>query len=101
MVTADADVTSLAGAAFSTALSQETKQVDDASPVYELRTYTTHPGRLDALHQRDLDGQVHRVLAGRHHELRISLCPLGVHFAVLRGIYLHHVVDVEKGFVAF
>lgn len=42
-------------AAFSTALSQETKQVDNASPVYELRTYTTHPGRLDALHKRFRD----------------------------------------------
>lgn len=45
----------IALAAFSTALSQETKQVDDASPVYELRTYTTHPGHLDALHKRFRD----------------------------------------------
>ena len=41
--------------ATSTAISQETKQVDDDSPVYELRTYTTHPGRLDALHRRFRD----------------------------------------------
>ena len=41
--------------AASAAISQETRQVNDGSPVYELRTYTTHPGRLDALHKRFRD----------------------------------------------
>jgi hypothetical protein len=36
-------------------LAQENRQVNDDSPVYELRTYTTHPGRLEALHKRFRD----------------------------------------------
>ena len=41
--------------ATSAVVSQEAKQVEDDSPIYELRTYTTHPGRLDALHERFRD----------------------------------------------
>ena len=42
-------------AGFSAGLSQGQEKKVPNSRVYELRTYTTHPGRLDALHARFRD----------------------------------------------